>query len=74
MSVSRSGTPLVRAGFRTFDRLGAGHRVVVGYRGIRDLLFEIGNIFLANDHEHSLHDGGMDSSAEGHYAGSHATA
>jgi nitrogenase molybdenum-iron protein NifN len=74
MSVSRSGTPLVRAGFPTFDRLGAGHRVVVGYRGTRDLLFEIGNIFLANDHEHSLQDGGMDNSAEGHHAGSHATA
>jgi nitrogenase molybdenum-iron protein NifN len=74
MSVSRSGTPLVRAGFPTFDRLGAGHRVVVGYRGTRDLLFEIGNIFLANDHEHSVQDWSLDGAAEGHHAGSHAKA
>ena len=25
-----------------FDRLGAAHRVSVGYRGTRDLIFEIG--------------------------------
>jgi nitrogenase molybdenum-iron protein NifN len=74
MSVSRSGTPLVRAGFPTFDRLGAGHRVVVGYRGTRDLLFEIGNIFLANDHEHSTHDWGLDGATEGHHAGAHPSA
>ncbi|GEO40932.1 nitrogenase molybdenum-iron protein NifN [Skermanella aerolata] len=74
MSVSRSGAPLVRAGFPTFDRLGAGHRVVVGYRGTRDLLFEIGNIFLANDHEHSIQDWGLEGTTEGHHGGSHAKA
>jgi nitrogenase molybdenum-iron protein NifN len=46
----------------------------VGYRGTRDLLFEIGNIFLANDHEHSLQGRGLDGSTEGHHAGSHAKA
>ena len=71
-STARSGVHLLRAGFPTFDRLGAGHRVVVGYRGTRDLLFEIGNIFLANDHEHSNHDGGLDGTTEGRHAGSHA--
>jgi nitrogenase molybdenum-iron protein NifN len=29
-----------------FDRLGAGHRISVGYRGTRELLFNIGNIFI----------------------------
>jgi nitrogenase molybdenum-iron protein NifN len=42
----RLGIPLFRAGFPLFDRLGAAHRVTVGYRGSRDLIFEIGNIFL----------------------------
>jgi nitrogenase molybdenum-iron protein NifN len=34
-----------------FDRLGAGHQVSVGYRGTRDLIFEVGNLFLASVHE-----------------------
>jgi nitrogenase molybdenum-iron protein NifN len=29
-----------------FDRLGAAHEVSVGYRGTRDLIFKIGNIFV----------------------------
>ncbi|EWY39449.1 nitrogenase molybdenum-cofactor biosynthesis protein NifN [Skermanella stibiiresistens SB22] len=73
-SVDRLGTPLVRAGFPTFDRLGAGHRVVVGYRGTRDLLFELGNIFLANDHEHASHDWKHDPKMEDHHGGPHAAA
>ncbi|MBI1206552.1 MAG: nitrogenase iron-molybdenum cofactor biosynthesis protein NifN [Azospirillum sp.] len=48
----RRQVPLLRAGFPTFDRLGAAHRAVVGYRGTRDLIFEIGNLFLAGDQEH----------------------
>jgi nitrogenase molybdenum-iron protein NifN len=40
-----------RMGFPMFDRLGAGHRLSVGYRGTRDLIFEIGNVFLADTHE-----------------------
>lgn len=43
--------PLLRVGLPLFDRLGAAHRVSVGYRGTRDLIFEIGNLFLANIHE-----------------------
>jgi nitrogenase molybdenum-iron protein NifN len=49
----RLALPFVRMGLPTFDRLGAGHRLSVGYRGTRDLLFEIGNVFLANAHEHT---------------------
>ena len=33
-----------------FDRLGAGHQLSVGYRGTRDLVFDIGNLIIA-DHE-----------------------
>lgn len=47
----RLGIPLYRHGLPTFDRLGAAHQVSVGYRGSRNLLFEIGNIFLAHSHE-----------------------
>jgi len=43
--------PFLRMGIPTFDRLGAAHKVIVGYRGTRDLAFEIANIFLADDHE-----------------------
>jgi len=43
--------PLHRAGMPMFDRLGAGQRVTVGYRGTREFLCEIGNIFLAHPHE-----------------------
>ena len=43
--------PLYRMGFPVFDRLGAGHRVSVGYRGTRELLFDIGNLFIDQDTE-----------------------
>ncbi len=49
----RLDLPFVRMGLPTFDRLGAAHRLTVGYRGTRDLIFEIGNVFLANAHEHT---------------------
>ena len=47
----RLGIPLFRYGLPTFDRLGAAHLVSVGYRGTRGLIFEIGNIFMAQGHE-----------------------
>jgi nitrogenase molybdenum-iron protein NifN len=34
-----------------FDRLGAAHQTIVGYRGTRNLTFEIANMFIANGHE-----------------------
>ncbi len=43
--------PFLRMGLPLFDRLGAGHRLSVGYRGTRDLIFEIGNLFMAGDYE-----------------------
>ena len=43
--------PLFRYGLPTFDRLGAAHRVSVGYRGTRSLIFDIGNVFMSELHE-----------------------
>jgi len=50
-AAERLGIPLFRMGLPMFDRLGAGHLVSVGYRGTRDLIFSIGNLFLAQIHE-----------------------
>jgi nitrogenase molybdenum-iron protein NifN len=47
----RLGVPLFRYGLPTFDRLGAAHKLSVGYRGTRNLIFEIGNTFMAEVHE-----------------------
>jgi nitrogenase molybdenum-iron protein NifN len=47
------GIPLYRLGFPILDRLGNGHRSIVGYRGTMELLFELGNIWL--DAEESAH-------------------
>lgn len=50
-AAERLHIPLHRAGLPLFDRLGAGHRLSVGYRGTRGLIFEVGNLFLADGHE-----------------------
>lgn len=47
---ARLNIPLFRMGLPIFDRLGAGHITSVGYRGARDLIFDIGNTFMANAH------------------------
>ncbi len=49
-AAERLGIPFYRAGFPMFDRLGAGHQLSVGYRGTRDLIFDIANLIIA-DHE-----------------------
>jgi nitrogenase molybdenum-iron protein NifN len=50
---ARLGAPLLRVGFPVFDRLGAMHRCTAGYRGTRDLIFEVANLFLAGLHDHT---------------------
>jgi nitrogenase molybdenum-iron protein NifN len=50
-AAERLGISLFRLGLPNFDRLGASHQVTVGYRGTRDLIYAIGNIFLGNAHE-----------------------
>ncbi len=47
----RLGIPLFRYGLPIFDRLGSAHKLSVGYRGTRNLIFEIGNMFMAEVHE-----------------------
>jgi nitrogenase molybdenum-iron protein NifN len=50
-AAERLKIPFYRIGIPMFDRLGAAHQCIVGYRGTRDLIFEIANMFIANDHE-----------------------
>ena len=57
---ARLGIQLHRMGLPQFDRLGAGMKVAVGYRGTRDLVFEIGNLFLARETDHDGHEHGHD--------------
>ncbi|HYH19260.1 MAG TPA: nitrogenase iron-molybdenum cofactor biosynthesis protein NifN [Azospirillum sp.] len=53
---ARLGIQLHRMGLPMFDRLGGGMKVSVGYRGTRDMVFEIGNLFLARETDHDGHD------------------
>ena len=50
-AAERLGLPLLRIGIPIFDRLGAGQQVTVGYRGTRNLIFEVGNLFMADANE-----------------------
>jgi nitrogenase molybdenum-iron protein NifN len=50
-AAERLAVPFHRMGLPMFDRLGAAHQVMLGYRGTRDLIFEIGNLFIANSQE-----------------------
>jgi nitrogenase molybdenum-iron protein NifN len=50
-AAERLGIPLFRVGFPIFDRLGVQHRCTVGYRGTRELLYELANLFMAQMHE-----------------------
>ncbi len=47
----RLGIPFLRMGMPIFDRLGAAHRLSIGYRGTKELIFDIGNLFIGNGHE-----------------------
>ncbi|NMG73342.1 nitrogenase iron-molybdenum cofactor biosynthesis protein NifN [Aromatoleum diolicum] len=54
-AAARLGIPLLRAGLPTFDRLGVAHKLTVGYRGTRDFIFEVGNVFMEQLHAHEQH-------------------
>jgi nitrogenase molybdenum-iron protein NifN len=43
-------------GLPIFDRLGAAHRLALGYRGSRDFIFEVANALIAHGHEPSPDD------------------
>ncbi|MGF6313024.1 nitrogenase molybdenum-iron protein NifN [Bradyrhizobium sp. i1.8.4] len=47
-AAARLKIPFYRAGFPMFDRLGAGHQRSIGYRGTRDLIFDIANLVIAD--------------------------
>ncbi len=47
--------PLYRLGFPIFDRLGNGQRCTVGYRGVMQLLFDLGNLFLEQEEAQTRH-------------------
>jgi nitrogenase molybdenum-iron protein NifN len=55
-AADRLGIPLFRVGFPIFDRLGVQHRCTVGYRGTRELIYELANLFLGRMHEHAPSD------------------
>ncbi len=50
-AAQRLQIPFYRIGIPMFDRLGAAHQTIVGYRGTRNLIFEVANLFIANGHE-----------------------
>ncbi len=62
---ARLDIPFFRAGFPLFDRLGAAYKLSIGYRGTRDLIFEIGNLFIAANTHHEA-EGGMDATVASH--------
>jgi nitrogenase molybdenum-iron protein NifN len=43
----------MRVGFPIFDRLGSQHRRTILYEGVRDLVFEVANVFQAHPHIHT---------------------
>ena len=45
-AAERLGKPLYRAGLPLFDRIGNSHTVNVGYRGTRNLVYSLGNLFI----------------------------
>ena len=49
-AAARLKIPFFRMGIPMFDRLGGGHQLMVGYRGARDLIFDVSNLLMA-DHE-----------------------
>jgi nitrogenase molybdenum-iron protein NifN len=52
-AAERLSIPLYRLGYPIFDRLGNGHRCLVGYRGTVQFLFDVGNLFLDYEVEHN---------------------
>ncbi len=50
-AAERLNIPFYRAGFPMFDRLGAGHQLLVGYRGTRDLIFDVANMIITDQED-----------------------
>jgi nitrogenase molybdenum-iron protein NifN len=72
-AAERLKIPFFRIGIPMFDRLGGGHQLTVGYRGGRDLIFDVCNLLMA-DHEENHEptpDSWRDGVGELHAATSH---
>ncbi|HMW56315.1 MAG: nitrogenase iron-molybdenum cofactor biosynthesis protein NifN [Candidatus Accumulibacter phosphatis] len=54
-SAQRLQVPLLRAGFPQYDWVGGYARTWVGYRGARQALFDIANLFLGSHHDIPVH-------------------
>ncbi|OHC65313.1 MAG: nitrogenase iron-molybdenum cofactor biosynthesis protein NifN [Rhodocyclales bacterium GWA2_65_19] len=54
-SAQRLHIPLLRAGFPQYDWVGGYARTWVGYRGARQALFDVANLFLENHHDTPAH-------------------
>ena len=47
-AAERLDKPFFRLGFPIFDRIGNAHRLMVGYRGTRQFIFEVANLMMAH--------------------------
>jgi nitrogenase molybdenum-iron protein NifN len=54
-TAQRLQLPLLRAGFPQYDWVGGYARTWIGYRGARQALFDIANLFLGNPHDTPVH-------------------
>ena len=54
-AAERLQIPLLRAGFPQYDWVGGYARTWVGYRGARQALFDVANLFLGNHHDIPVH-------------------
>jgi nitrogenase molybdenum-iron protein NifN len=50
-AAGRLKIPFFRIGIPMFDRLGGAHQTLVGYRGARDLIFDLCNLLMADQEE-----------------------
>ncbi|MBN8488622.1 MAG: nitrogenase iron-molybdenum cofactor biosynthesis protein NifN [Burkholderiales bacterium] len=55
-AAERLGKPLYRAGLPLFDRIGNAHVLSVGYRGTRNLVYALGNLFIDQIPHHGPND------------------
>ena len=55
-AAERLGKPLFRLGIPMFDRIGNAHRCHVGYRGTRNLVYEVGNLLIEQIPHHGPND------------------
>jgi nitrogenase molybdenum-iron protein NifN len=54
-AAERLQIPLLRAGFPQYDWVGGYARTWVGYRGARQALFDVANLFQGNHHDIPVH-------------------